>query len=139
MSTVDVVDSPMPIGFVQLIGAAAVSDYRPAVYKRGKIKKTQLKNIALVQNPDILFEIGKKKTTQKLIGFALETSRLLASARQKLKIKNLDLIFANHVSSVDNTQTAVYAVGETIEKIRQSSKMNAARRIWQIILSKSRK
>ena len=51
-----------------------------------------------VKNPDILAEMGKKKGTAFLVGFAAETENLLANAQQKLKTKNIDLMVANDVT-----------------------------------------
>ena len=84
-----------------LIAAAAVSDYRAAKPAKSKIKKSSRPlTMKLVKNPDILKEAGdrKKKTKSSrllLVGFALETNRLEASAKKKLKEKNLDLIIGN--------------------------------------------
>ena len=44
---------------------------------------------------DILFELGKLKTKQVLVGFAAETDDLIANAQKKLAKKNLDFIVAN--------------------------------------------
>lgn len=79
-----------------VIAAAAVSDWRPATPSRSKIKKSSSpKSLRLVLNPDILANLGRKKGRKALVGFALETKTLLASARRKLQAKNLDVIAAN--------------------------------------------
>ena len=79
------------------IGAAAVSDYRPATPYEGKMKKDAQKiELTLIKNPDILAEFGTQKTSEQLaVGFALETQTGLDNARHKLKTKNLDLIAFN--------------------------------------------
>ncbi|MEI8187221.1 MAG: bifunctional phosphopantothenoylcysteine decarboxylase/phosphopantothenate--cysteine ligase CoaBC [Chlorobiaceae bacterium] len=79
------------------IGAAAVSDYRPAAQTDGKIKKNNPEiELTLVKNPDILAEFGMQKAPEQLaVGFALETQTGLENARKKLKEKNLDLIAFN--------------------------------------------
>jgi phosphopantothenoylcysteine decarboxylase/phosphopantothenate--cysteine ligase len=79
-----------------VIKAAAVADYRPKLIAHDKIKKDDKpRTIELVRNPDIIDEIGKIKKNIVLVGFAMETKDLLASAREKLKKKNMDLIVAN--------------------------------------------
>jgi phosphopantothenoylcysteine decarboxylase/phosphopantothenate--cysteine ligase len=79
-----------------VIKAAAVADYRPKLIAHDKIKKDDKpRTIELVRNPDIIDEIGKIKKNTVLVGFAMETKDLLASAREKLKKKNMDLIVAN--------------------------------------------
>jgi len=83
-----------------VISTGAVSDFRPRISFKQKIKKKKMiKNIALVQNPDILKLLGQRKKNKVLIGFALETNNLLANARRKLKEKRLDFIVANRLSN----------------------------------------
>jgi len=79
------------------IGAAAVSDYRPAAPYEGKMKKDEEHiELTLVKNPDILAGFGHQKSASQLaVGFALETRSGLESARKKLIEKNLDLIAFN--------------------------------------------
>ena len=56
----------------------------------------------MTRNPDILKDLGKKKSkSQLLVGFAAETHMVLESARKKLKQKNLDWIVANDVSKTN--------------------------------------
>ena len=76
--------------------SAAVADYKPKEIASQKIKKKEETiTITLVKTIDILFELGKLKRKQFLVGFALETENLLENAQAKLKRKNLDLIIAN--------------------------------------------
>ncbi|HEY1039335.1 MAG TPA: bifunctional phosphopantothenoylcysteine decarboxylase/phosphopantothenate--cysteine ligase CoaBC [Bacteroidia bacterium] len=83
-----------------VIMSAAVADYKPAVVANQKIKKSGTSmNLELIKTTDILFELGKQKTKQFLVGFALETENLVENATQKLKKKNLDLIVANNTNS----------------------------------------
>lgn len=85
-----------------VIKAAAVADYRPAEVSPHKIKKSDDDLVLhLVRNPDILYELGQKKTHQILVGFAAETCRVEEYARAKLERKNLDFIVANDVSEPD--------------------------------------
>jgi len=81
-----------------VIKAAAVADYRPKQRADRKIKKDQaVSEIALEPTPDILAEIGKRKGSRILVGFAAETDDLVANARRKLQRKNVDLMVANDV------------------------------------------
>ena len=81
--------------------AAAVADFRPKVAETGKIKKDDgVPEIVLEPTPDILAGLGaRKRPGQILVGFAAETSDLVANAEAKLRRKNLDLIVANDVSA----------------------------------------
>jgi phosphopantothenoylcysteine decarboxylase/phosphopantothenate--cysteine ligase len=82
-----------------VVKAAAVADYRPADISGQKIKKRGGGlQIELVHNPDILAELGQKKTHQLLVGFAAETENLFANAQEKLSRKNVDLLVANDVT-----------------------------------------
>ncbi len=84
------------------IGAAAVSDWRPAQQSSQKIKKissSKPKAVQLTENPDILKTIATKKRNRPklVIGFAAETENLEKNARAKLKSKGCDWILANAV------------------------------------------
>lgn len=84
-----------------VVKAAAVADYRPAVQAGQKIKKDGTnRTLELVPNPDILAELGRKKTSQILIGFAAETENLLANAQHKMHKKNVNLLVANDVTKL---------------------------------------
>ena len=73
------------------------ADWRHVYSARKKIKKSPKKTIELVQNPDILAELGSRKNGKVAVGFALETENLEKNALKKLKDKNLDLIVANRL------------------------------------------
>lgn len=76
--------------------AAAVADYTPAEVALQKIKKKGDElTLTLIPTIDILASLGKLKTTQKLIGFALETENEVENAQLKLQKKNLDAIVLN--------------------------------------------
>ncbi len=87
-----------------VIKAAAVSDFRPEIRYTEKVKKEMAESsLHLVPNPDILQELGKMKKNgrQILVGFAAESSNLLAEGKRKLENKNLDLIAVNDISRDD--------------------------------------
>ena len=54
--------------------------------------------IQLKPTPDILYNLGKIKKEQLLVGFALETNDGIKNARSKLKKKNLDAIILNSLA-----------------------------------------
>lgn len=80
-----------------IIGAAAVSDYRPAVFSTKKIKrKANALRLTLIPNPDIIKSAAaRRRRGQVFVGFALETHKAAAHARRKLVRKGLDLVVAN--------------------------------------------
>ncbi|MEW5993044.1 MAG: bifunctional phosphopantothenoylcysteine decarboxylase/phosphopantothenate--cysteine ligase CoaBC [Candidatus Zixiibacteriota bacterium] len=80
-----------------LIMAAAPADFTPAAGSSKKIKRTAAgASIKLQPTVDILKETAaRKKKSQVVVGFALETDDAIPQARQKLKDKKLDLIVLN--------------------------------------------
>jgi phosphopantothenoylcysteine decarboxylase / phosphopantothenate---cysteine ligase len=79
--------------------AAAVSDYRPLVASKKKIKREDgMVDLRLEPNPDILKELGQRKDRKWLVGFAAETDNLTANAQKKLAEKNLDMVVANNIA-----------------------------------------
>lgn len=82
-----------------VISAAAVSDFKPKSISEKKIKKKNiLEKIEVVPTIDILSYLGKNKTKQYLVGFALETENPIENAKKKLNDKNLDAIILNTIS-----------------------------------------
>ncbi|MBM7560533.1 bifunctional phosphopantothenoylcysteine decarboxylase/phosphopantothenate--cysteine ligase CoaBC [Fusibacter tunisiensis] len=81
-----------------IIKAAAPSDYKPEIFSKEKIKKSDSQMaMNFTKNPDILKAVGELKTHQILVGFAAETEHVEAYAKKKLLEKNLDFIVANNV------------------------------------------
>ena len=82
--------------------AAAVADWRVAEAPTQKLKKgaSGAPKLALVENPDILATVARRKTQRPrlVIGFAAETEHVIENARAKLDRKGCDWIVANDVS-----------------------------------------
>ncbi|MCL4541378.1 MAG: bifunctional phosphopantothenoylcysteine decarboxylase/phosphopantothenate--cysteine ligase CoaBC [Chloroflexi bacterium] len=82
-----------------VVQAAAVADYRMQTPEQQKIKRTGATlTLQLVENPDIIAEIGAMPEHPLLIGFAAETGQNLEVARSKLRRKGLDLIVFNDIT-----------------------------------------
>lgn len=79
---------------------AAVADFRPSEQYAEKVKRGEdLLTISLVPNKDIAASLGKmKKTSQRLVGFALETNDEETNALKKIVKKNLDYIVLNSLN-----------------------------------------
>jgi phosphopantothenoylcysteine decarboxylase/phosphopantothenate--cysteine ligase len=97
----DAVERALPADVA--IFAAAVADWRVANAARQKLKKQPGKStpeLPLVENPDILATIAKRKSQRPklVIGFAAETEHIAANAKAKLAKKGCDWIIANDVS-----------------------------------------
>ncbi|MEE9145521.1 MAG: bifunctional phosphopantothenoylcysteine decarboxylase/phosphopantothenate--cysteine ligase CoaBC [Candidatus Binatia bacterium] len=126
--------------------AAAVADYHPEKLLTKKIKKgegpIQLK---LKPNPDILKDLGIRKSGQILIGFAAETEALVANAKKKLREKNLDLIVANNVTQEGSgfdgdTNVATFLDRRgSVHSLPLMSKDDLADQIYDYLLNMKRK
>ena len=127
-----------------VVMAAAVSDYRVKQPHDQKIKKVAGQTdwqLDLVQNPDILAQLGQTKRQQVLIGFAAETQNLLEHARAKLSKKGADWLIANDVSNpaigFNSDKNQVYVLGAQGQEVLlpQQSKTSLALAAWQVILA----
>ena len=75
---------------------AAVADYTPDAVSETKIKKCGGEMcITLRRTRDIAAELGARKGSRLLVGFALETHDEQANAEAKLAKKNFDFIVLN--------------------------------------------
>lgn len=111
------------------IACAAVADYKPKTYSEEKIKKKDGElTIVLDRNPDILFEMGKIKKKQFLVGFAAETQNLIENALGKLERKNLDMIVANSATNMQKVTNEIFIIKgkEDIKNIPEKNKEELA-------------
>ena len=116
------------------IMAAAVCDFRPKKMASIKIKKARLADgwqLDLEPTPDILAELGRRKKSQVLIGFAAETDDLESHAREKLTRKGLDLIVANEASAfeADTNRVTFITTEGTSDQLPELPKGEVAARI----------
>ena len=128
-----------------VIMAAAVADVRPAEISSGKISKSELKSIELIQNPDILKVLSSRKRDQVIIGFAAQTQAAdnggLAQAAKKLQEKALDAIYFNDVSEgaifgADETSGVIVTADGAEEAVPRVSKVTLANKILDLALNK---
>lgn len=125
-----------------LIMSAAVADYRPKEVAEQKIKKSKDETplIALVQNPDILKQVGqRKKPGQVLVGFALETEKEVENAQRKLRNKNLDLIVLNSLNDKGagfefDTNKVTFISQNSVTEMPLKTKAEVAKDIFKQIL-----
>jgi phosphopantothenoylcysteine decarboxylase / phosphopantothenate---cysteine ligase len=81
------------------IATAAVADYGIQAPAKEKIKKhvnVEL-TLDLSLNPDILQTVAASGRASFVVGFAAETSQVVARAKEKLLAKKIDMIVANQV------------------------------------------
>jgi phosphopantothenoylcysteine decarboxylase/phosphopantothenate--cysteine ligase len=120
------------------IGAAAVSDYRPAKRAAQKMKKSGATlTLALEPTPDILASVAAARHDGLLvIGFAAESENVVAHAREKLTRKKLDAIVANDITrdgagfdTGTNIVTLIARDRDAPVELPLMSKLEAAHRI----------
>lgn len=124
-----------------IIKTAAVADYRPKQAAQNKIKKSDADmSIPLVRNPDILAELGRRKRdSQFLCGFSMETENLLANSADKLQKKNADMIVANSLTTPGagfgtDTNLVSLITREGISQLERMPKAQLAQVILDTIL-----
>ncbi len=123
--------------------AAAVADFGVNAISKDKIKRNgENLKLELVPNPDIAFELGKKKRHQLSVGFALETSNEQENAIKKLEKKNFDLIVLNSLQdsgagfSHDTNKVSIFDKDNNEIRIGLKSKTELAKDIVQLIADK---
>ena len=124
-----------------VIKAAAVADYKALNYSEKKIKKGEDNlNLAFTRDSDILSILGKKKSSQILVGFAAESNDLEENATKKLIKKNLDLIVGNDITAKEtgfaSDDNKVIFISKTGEKtvLDKMSKLEVAKKLFDEIL-----
>jgi phosphopantothenoylcysteine decarboxylase/phosphopantothenate--cysteine ligase len=121
--------------------SAAVADYRPIHKAEEKIKKTEdALSIELIKNPDILAWAGENKdSTQRTIGFALETNNAVENAMEKLSRKHADTIVLNVIEenekcfNSDTNKVRIFDVNGLFLELETSSKARIAQGIVDYI------
>ena len=123
-----------------LVAVAAVADVRPVRRHAEKLKKQAIgSTLELEPTADIVATLAADKDRRFIVGFAAETTDLLASAAAKMKRKGLDLIVANDVGdpavgfgSVDNRVVVLDPDGSRLE-LGPAPKRVIAAGIWTAI------
>ena len=125
------------------IFAAAVADYRPAEISIQKIKKKDGDlSIKLERTTDIAALVGKNKTKQIHIGFALETQNEEENAKRKLLKKNFDLIVLNSLNDIgagfghDTNKIRIYSIEGLIKEYPLQTKKKTAQDIIDVLISR---
>ncbi|GAH64142.1 unnamed protein product, partial [marine sediment metagenome] len=119
-----------------VVMTAAVSDYRVSEAVAGKKKRTGDKWVLeLVENPDILREIGQKKGDRILVGFALESESPRRGALEKLRAKNLDFIVLNAPAAFGAEITSVDIIdrAENTTTLQNLTKRQVAEHILRVV------
>lgn len=119
-----------------LIMAAAPADYRPKKASATKTKRSAgSMSLDLEPTPDVLkATVAKRKKGAVIVGFALEAGEAVASAREKLAAKQLDLVVANDATEPDagpevETNRVALVARDGVERLPLMSKEAVAERI----------
>ncbi|MFE0346592.1 bifunctional phosphopantothenoylcysteine decarboxylase/phosphopantothenate--cysteine ligase CoaBC [Streptomyces griseoluteus] len=129
-----------------VVMAAAVADFRPAVYASGKIKKKdgqEPEPVALVRNPDVLAEVSAERARPGLVvvGFAAETDDVLANGRAKLARKGCDLLVVNEVGErrtfgSEENEAVVLGADGTETAVPHGPKEALADTVWDLVAAR---
>ncbi len=125
------------------IGAAAISDYRPAQVVAKKIKKTaDTFSLEMVKSPDLLAAVAALDNGPFTVGFAAETDELEKHALAKLEAKRLDMIVANLVGDgvgFDRDDNSAVIMWEgSRQAVPNMAKTELARQLVAMIASRYR-
>jgi phosphopantothenoylcysteine decarboxylase/phosphopantothenate--cysteine ligase len=122
-----------------IFATAAVADWRPASEQTQKLKKTAgVTAFDVVQNPDVLAELGRNKGSTFLVGFAAETENFEGNAREKLGRKHLDAVAVNDVGGQrgfgtgENTLTLLWG-GDGRRELGTAGKPELAARLLDAV------
>ena len=123
-----------------VVKAAAVADYRPKAVADNKIKKSDNDAvIELVRTPDIIAELGSRKTKQFVCGFSMETENLVKNSQGKLIRKNLDMVVANNLKTKGagfgtDTNVVTFITKDNVRELEIMTKQEVAKEIFDEIL-----
>ena len=98
--------------------------------EKNKIKKSQINEIKIEKNPDILSFLGKNNRFKPklLIGFSAETENLIKNSKIKMHEKFCDMMIANDVSKKDRgfhsdyNEVLIIDKNGKIEKVKKKFK-----------------
>lgn len=120
------------------IGCAAVSDYQADSPAAEKIKRSSSNiSIDLTRSPDILYSVSSMDKGPFTVGFAAETTNVIAHAKEKIIKKGLDMIAANKVGNnygFDQELNALSVIyDDKVIELEQSSKPIIAKKLIKLI------
>jgi len=124
-----------------IVKAAAVADYRPVAFSEQKLKRTGPLTLELAPTEDILAEVVRRRRPgQLIVGFAAETTNLMANGRAKLTAKGADAIVVNDVAGegvgIDSDlNAATFLTPTTATELPEMPKRKLADRILDEIVA----
>jgi len=125
-----------------VVMTAAVADAKPLHQVNLKIEKASYNSIELTPTVDILKDLGDRKQSQILVGFAAQTGDgAIAKAKEKYLNKKLDLIYVNDVSEgaifgSDQTSGSIMDGSGVVEELAGVSKVTLAHKLLDLAKDK---
>ncbi len=131
-----------------VVMAAAPADFRPAEFVESKIKKTGdgvAPDVKLVENPDVLAELVRTRTSKRpvVVGFAAETGdangTVIEHGRAKLERKGCDLLVVNDVSAgkvfgSEQNEAVLLGADGSVAEVPVGPKIDLAHAIWDTVV-----
>jgi len=121
------------------MATAAVGDFAFAEPGQGKIKRgeTREMHVRLVVNPDIVAHVAAMRHRPgRVIAFAAEHESHIGHAREKLKAKGADAMFANDISAMGDSEAGGWWLhGSTCTEIGRTSKWRLAEQLVDLVES----
>jgi phosphopantothenoylcysteine decarboxylase/phosphopantothenate--cysteine ligase len=125
-----------------LLMAAAVADFRVSRPSEDKLKRAAGPiELHLEPTADILAMVAERRRRsggpKVVVGFAAESRDLVRQARQKVRVKGLDLIVANDISApdagfaVDTNRVTLVDSSESVQELPLMSKADVAEAVLE--------
>ena len=133
--------SPLNYLSMQIFGKRSLKSIRQIkIIKSYTGLGKNIESIEVEPTIDILSYLGKNKTNQYLVGFALETEDYIENAKKKLNNKNLDAIILNSISDfspISNNENKITFISSDSEiEYEKKSKNDVSKDIFEQIIKR---
>lgn len=121
-----------------VVMCAAVADYRPAAPAAEKMKRGDALSLRLLPTDDIAAAAVRAAPHALHVGFALESTDVVAGAREKLRRKGQTLVVANQISASHNpfgadSNQVVFVTEDGERSLPRAAKSEVATLLWDEI------
>lgn len=122
-----------------LIMAAAVCDMRPVMRYDSKVEKSQLTNLQMQYNPDIVKLLAESYPDCHIVSFSLENTLDSERPLKKMRSKNSDWVVYNQLNSMGSYRSTFGIMdrdGEPLMPLLELDKVELAKRLVELLESK---
>lgn len=119
-----------------LIMAAAVCDMRPVMRYDSKVDKSQLTNLQMQYNPDIVKILAETHPDCHIVSFSLENSLDPDRPLKKMRSKNSDWVVYNQLKSMGSYRSTFGIMnreGESLMPLLELDKVELAKRLMELL------